>query len=409
MRRAEDAAAGRIRTGMLLPALAVLSTVLWTGAEELPENEFQASFNGYFDNFHVNILYPTFSLTKRISPTTSLTGRYLVDAITAASMRSRYEIDGITSATTRQGVDAVTSASARAGREDQPAFDEVRHEITAGLTKLVGEGSVSANALYSTEHDYTSKTLAGQLTVPFALKNTVLQAGAVRSWDKVFPDTRTWKRNKNVLTFSGGLTQVLGKRAILQINGSYSKSTGYLSDPYQPVPILSGDSYRYHETVLPDLRIRNAVGARVNVQLNALSSLQLGYRYYWDDWKIDSDTYNVFYQRYVSDRAFTLGLGFRHYVQTRAGFFKAEYTAVEKYMTVDSKLNSCFSDEIEFNLDIDGSRLKYDSFMGFLYSDRTRYFLKLNFYRRHNPIPDWFSGYRDLYAYIVSIGFRYRL
>jgi hypothetical protein len=89
----------------------------WTAlsAQEASENEFQANFNTYTDNFKVTIPYPSASLTKKAGPSTRINGRYLVDAITAASMRSRFQVDGITSATNRSGsgqsVDGITGAS----------------------------------------------------------------------------------------------------------------------------------------------------------------------------------------------------------------------------------------------------------------------------------------------------------
>ena len=70
-------------------------------AQDLPPDEVQVNLNGYFDNFRVNIVYPSISMTGAISPTTSLTGRYLVDVISAASMRSQFQVDGVTSASGR--------------------------------------------------------------------------------------------------------------------------------------------------------------------------------------------------------------------------------------------------------------------------------------------------------------------
>jgi hypothetical protein len=379
--------------------------MLFLKADELPENEFQAVFNGYFDNFRVNILYPMVSLTKRVSGSTSITGRYLVDCITAASMRSRFEIDGMTSATSRPVTDAVTSASQRNSRYPESTFDEVRHEWNAGLSHLTGDGSLSLNLLYSTEHDYRSWTLATQFSYPFAMKNTAVQLGFVRSWDEIFPDTRSWTRNKAVFTASAGLTQILSQTWIVQANLSATRLSGYLSDPYQPVPIFRGNNFIYHETVLPGVRLRKAAGLRSNWMWNENSSIQVGYRYYLDDWAVRSHTAELFFQQYLAEKAIRLSLDMRRYIQQKADFFKTEYTDDQGFLTVDSKLNNLWSNEVEISADIKGTL--FDPF-DFLYGDRVDYRVALGFYQRHTPTPDWFSGYKTLYAYTLTVGLRYR-
>jgi hypothetical protein len=387
-----------------------MSASILAYGQEGPDNELQVNFNGYFDNFNVNILYPSVSLNQKIGSSTRFNGRYLVDAITAASMRTRFDVDGVTSATSRN-VDGVTSASqiGASSRAPQTTFDEVRHEFGAGLSREFGRGgSASVNALYSTEHDYSSKTLAGQITYPFAKKNTVVQFGAVRSWDLCFPDTRTWKKRKDVYTVSGGLTQALGPMAIAQVDASYTVNRGYLTDPYQVVRVIRGDAFTTYNTSAPDRRVRSAVGTRVNFMMTSSSSLQLGYRYYWDDWKIRSNTVHALVQRHFLESNLTLGIGLRHYTQSSAYFFKPQYPAAEPYMTVDSKLNSCVSDELQFKIEIRSDLLETIPLLNVLAADNSAFLADLNFYRRRTPTPDWFSRYRNLYAYILSFGWRYR-
>ena len=397
---------GDFRRGLAIWLLAS-STLL--GQSEA-DNELQVNFNGYFDNFRVHILYPTLSLTKKIGASTRFNGRYLVDAITAASMRSRFEVDGVTSATARS-VDGVTSASQRAGEDSAPeaTWDEVRHEFGAGLSRDFGRGgTASANGLYSTEHDYSSKTLAGSVTYPFAKKNTVIQIGAVRSWDLSFPDTRTWSKAKDAATLSFGITQVLNPRAVAQLDASFTSNKGFLSDPYQVVRVIDGYSFRTYNTAVPDRRFRNAVGMRVNFKTTSTSSIQVGYRYYRDDWKIESNTVHAMVQRHFLDKGLTLGIGGRHYTQSKAYFFKPSYPSVEEFMTVDSKLNSCVSDELQFKLEIQSDVLKTIPILSILAADNSAFLADLDLYHRRTPTPDWFSRYRDLYAYILSFGWRVR-
>ena len=34
--------------------------------------------------------------------------------------------------------------------------------------------------------------------------------------------------------------------------------------------------------------------------------------------------------------------------------------------------------------------------------------VKLNLYQRHTASPDWHSRFKNLYAYVISLGYRYR-
>lgn len=236
------------------------------------------------------------------------------------------------------------------------------------------------------------------------MKNTNVQLGFVKSWDSIFPDTHHWTRHKDVLTLSTGLTQVVSQIWIVQANFSVTRMTGFLSDPYQPVPIFNDEGFIYHETVLPETRMRKAAGVRSNWMLSPNTSLQIGYRYYWDDWNIRSHTAHMLLQQYLADKDVSLSLGVRYYKQQRADFFMSEYTNDKGFLTVDSKLNNLWSNEVELGANIMGNYFRPGQF---LYSEKIEYNLTLGFYQRHTPTSDWFSGYKMLYAYTFSIGLRY--
>ena len=361
-------------------------------AQTLPEDELQVNFSGYFDSYDVSIIYPNVALTHKVSESTSVTGRYLVDMVSAASIRD----------STPQ-VDVVTSASGRRGGEG-PSFDDVRHEIGFGVTQLIPGGTVSMNGIYGTENDYSSATVAGTLTQWFAKKNTSLQLGFVRSWDKVFPLTKDGKRDKNVVSWSANLSQVLSKRLVVQVLGSYATDSGHLSDDYLQIPIQTGQGVVSVDPIHPDRRVGKAAAGRLKYWLTGKSSIQLGYRYYWDTWEMQSQTFSGNYQRYLSSHVI-LGLGLRSYFQGSAFFFKPEYTEREAFMTKDIKLDKVFSNELQFKLTINGDS---DSFVPLFGDDRLQYNLSFNIYQRHSDTPYWFNDSRDLISSTFHAGIRYR-
>lgn len=391
--------------------------------QELPEDEVQVNFNGYFDNADVNIVYPSITMGKKVGENTSVRALYQIDVVSAASMKSSFEnvkrspfsVDGISSASAKNTKpDAVSSASKLSPSLLSP--DDVRHEFVAGVNQVFGYTTVSLNGIYSTEHDYDSKTIALSVSQPFNQKNTTVQLGFVRSWDNITPDIQqmrasSWEKNKNVYSISSGITQVLNPSLIAQLNLSYSNYSGFLSDPYQVVRVVSGNTVNLYNDFHPDNRQRKAVGMRLNYSLFEQTSLQFGYRYYWDDWDISSHTFSIYVQQYFADRAITLGLGVRRYGQTSAYFFKPTYDMAwinsGKYFTVDSRLNSGYSYEYELSLKFSGSLFMNTPVIGYVFAnERSQLILGMNFYQRHIDSPDWFIGYTNLYAYIFTLGFR---
>ena len=359
-------------------------------SQDVPENELDARINGYFDNFGVTVIYPEITFNKKLGNNTGITARYLSDIITAASMKANFQVDGITSATPKK----------TGGGDNTP--DEWRHEIGLGLNQKVADGLFSLTGNYSIEHDYSSKTIVGSITYPFAKKNTILQFSFLRSLDKVFPQIWTWTKDRNTSTISSELTQILSKNIITQIDASYSDVRGYMLDGYQVVRIiLNENSFQTLEPVEPDSRIRKAVGIRTNIGLTKKVSLQLGYKYYWDTWDVKSHTISAKLSKIFST-TFSSSLELRHYMQTRAFFFKPVYSQVEQYMTVEGQLNSGYSDELVFNFVLRGNKNS-----GFLTNDKLSLTGSLGVYRRYTDSPDWFSDLQTLYATLLSIGIRY--
>ena len=208
---------------------------------------------------------------------------------------------------------------------------------------------------------------------------------------------------KDVYTLSLNLMQILSKRMLAQAMFSYNFSKGYLGDPYQVVQIIEGNTFTNHETVHPGQRVRTALGLRMNYKIYKDSALHLGVRYYWDDWDVRSFTGTFSFRQHVSEFAI-VSLGLRTYVQGRAFFFKPRYDTPEPYMTVDSKLDKAFSNELQFVLNLNGGP---HSRLPFLANEHMQFNLRLNFYHRRTATPNWHSRSKDLYAYILSMGVRY--
>ena len=353
-------------------------------------SEIDVNMNSYFDNYRLTVIYPSISVTKSLDDKTSVNGSYLVDAISSATMKMLFKVDGIASATSKT----------TGGGDDTP--DELRHQFTLGVSRSFGEYTLSANGMYSTEHDYSSRTFISNLVLPFAKKNTIFQLGFTGNWDKIFPQNRTWTRDRNTSTLNLGVTQILSKKMIGQLDVSYSNINGYMLDGYQVVRIVNGSTLSTLEPIEPDRRIRKAAGLRINYGITKLSTLLLGYRYYWDTWNINSHTIDAEYKTHLSDFV-NVSLGFRQYFQTKAYFFKPEYTVPEALMGVDSKLNSGYTSQLSLDLEIKGSK---ELNLPLLTSDKVTFVSSIGIYHRHTDSPDWAVRLQELYAYLLSFGFK---
>ncbi|MCA9732180.1 DUF3570 domain-containing protein [candidate division KSB1 bacterium] len=367
----------------------ILATIV--DAQESSQNELQANLSGYADNFGVVVIYPNFSLTRQVNEATSINGRFLVDAVSSASMKSHFEVDGVSSATSKTN----------GGGDNTP--DELRFQFGGGAQHSFGSQSAALNMMYSTEHDYSSLTFAGNFIQPMAQKNTTFHLGFVRSMDKVFPQIRDWKRDVDVATYSVQATQNLTPRAVMETIYSYTTSQGHLSDNYQVVTVTTPTNVLSREPVHPDSRIRQAAAARLNYYIFTNSSVQFGYRYYWDDWEVNGHTISTLYQTHLGEDKI-MGIGVRTHKQSKAFFYQETYNGNEQYMTVDPKLKEATTLDIQFKI----SFPKVPIFTWFPVDDRLKYQFAFNWYRRNTTTPDWHSKRNTLYAYNFNIGIRYR-
>ena len=359
-------------------------------AQEQQDNSLEVDFNSYFDNFRLIVVYPTISINKNLDSKTSINASYLVDAISSASMKMLLHVDGVTSATNTKNGGGST-------------LDEIRHQFTAGITRYIGDVSLSVNGMYSTEHDYSSKTFASNISFPFAKKNTVFQIGYAGNWDKVFPDNRFWIKDRTTQSVNLGVSQILSKNLIGQLDFSFININGYMLDGYQVVRIINGSTFQNLEPIAPDKRVRKALGGKLNYGVSRKSTLQFGYRYYWDTWDIKSHTIEAGYKSHLSE-AVNFSLDLRQYFQAKAYFFKPEYLTPEPFMVVDSKLNSGYTTDISVGFDFTGSN---GSDFPLLNNDKMMLITKFGVYHRYTDSPDWFSRMNNLYAYLITLGWKY--
>lgn len=232
-------------------------------------------------------------------------------------------------------------------------------------------------ASFSTETDYTSLGASASLLFDFNNKNTTLSASAAVDLDSVSPIGGTPQAfsevstvitntstgggdgegdggfggdSKNVGDLLFGVTQVISRQTLMQLNVGYGKTTGYLTDPYKMLSVVdpttgelvsnstkTGFKYLYEKR--PDSRTRHTLYWKLNHQFTD-DVAYITYRYYWDDWDVKSHAIDLRY-RFEFSKDYFLQPHIRYYKQTAANFyhyFLLSGAALPQYASADYRL-----------------------------------------------------------------------
>ena len=236
-------------------------------------------------------------------------------------------------------------------------FRDNRVALDLGFTTPVAPSTkLSLGLNGSKEEDYTS--LSGRASVAQELNNgsTTLSLGVNYEYDKIDPfhgiptpltamngiaNNRT--KSKNVLSVSGGLTQLLTPNWLVQVNYNYGWASGYQTDPYKIVSVVDAttgapEAYLYESR--PDTRTRQSVYAASKYAMGSFVT-DVSARYYFDDWGINSMTFEVA-EHVPLGRSAYVEPRVRYYKQDQADFFAfflSDNATLPRYVSADARLD----------------------------------------------------------------------
>ncbi len=308
----------------------LLSLLLPIKALALEQNKASVSYDFYADNTDVAVSSPTVSVFKRIAHKLFITLKARIDAISSASIRKG-------GSPARK--DAVTGASPRRD------FEDVRYAPTLIATYNDGDNSLSVGFYYSTERDYMGRSLFANYTRQLNLQNTAVSVGISQSFDRWHPkfDRELKRSDRKERKIDLSVSQLLSPTAMVQLSYSNIYSEGFLASPYH---YLLGENFVRFET-LPEKRKGHAFAFRLIKLLDEPTSLNFYYRYYTDDWGINSHTFDLKVLRDISD-TLTFGVRYRYYTQSSADFTKGinDYALTDRYVVVDYRYSSFSSNTL---------------------------------------------------------------
>lgn len=305
------------------------------------------------------------------------------------------------------GVSAYTSASSsNVGPFDDGPADPFQassgassSDVWANLTGSYSHSSDDRNDIWSaklsvsTEYDYFSLGVGGSYTKLFNEKNTEVSVSGnvyIDTWNAIYPtelrpfgeggdglNNRLFTQNtitgntnyaprftefadegRNSYSLGFGFSQILHKNVQGSLALDFVQQQGLLSTPFQRVyfgDVADSfiDDFQLADAIerLPDSRFKVAVGGRLNWFLNETFTVRTFYRYYFDDWGINSHTASIEVPIKIADK-FTLYPSYRFYNQTAADYFRQYEGALstDEFYTSDYDLSEYSANQFGFGV-----------------------------------------------------------
>jgi hypothetical protein len=312
-------------------------------------------------------------------------------------------------------------------------FLDTRYAFNASWQQPLGRlysGNVGIS--FSKEYDYVHSGVNAGISRDFNKRNTTVSLGFALSKDDIEPiggtpipltpmldvgdlSNRLGNDTKDVVDFLFGVTQVINRNFLVQVNYSYSDSSGYLTDPFKilslvdpitgdtltriPTPGVDGPSHQFLFESRPQERIKQSLYTQAKYYMGG-KVLDVSYRYMTDDWDIDSHTIDAKLRFPVGNRSY-IEPHVRYYTQTEANFYRASLSAGEPlplYASADYRLG-------DFDAITAGAKYGWTTDSGHDIS------LRLEYYLQDGDVPaEQLIGnqqQRDLYPGLDAIIFNF--
>lgn len=212
-----------------------------------------------------------------------------------------------------------------------------RDGVNSNLTYFFDNAALNFGGGFSQEQDYTSRFLNSNLSWDFNKKLTTLNLGGSVAFDVVEPSVMNKDCSTNKATpdchktsqqYLLGVSQVIDKDSLLQLNMTVNYSDGYLSDPYKTVWFYKSSDLSVNDwagmanDTRPREKLQFAWLAQYVRHFEAMNNaaLHADYRFATDDWGTNSHTTELSWHQPIG-AGFQLIPRFRYYSQDRADFY----------------------------------------------------------------------------------------
>lgn len=251
-----------------------------------------------------------------------------------------------------------------------PGFKDLRAALDINWSQPLGLGTrMSAGGHLSHEYDFLSASVTGSVSRDFNSKNTTVGLGLSAEFDQIKPVGGTpvagssyalqrkteGNESKQVYGAQLGVTQVLARNWITQLNLSIDRASGYQNDPYKILSRVdaTGTLTGYQFESRPDLHIRRSVYLGNKLALGR-TVLDLTFRLGKDDWGIGSQTVEAHWRFPVRGTMY-VEPQLRWYSQDAADFYRLYLSSADPttgLMSADTRLGAFTAQTVGLKLGV---------------------------------------------------------
>jgi hypothetical protein len=294
------------------------------------------------DDGRVEAIEPVISARKDLGDEEAVSFKLVIDSLTGASA---------TGAVPSTQVQTFTRPSGKGTYEVSPndtplddTFKDTRIAYSMNWEKPIDRNNRRNYGFnVSKEYDFTSLSANALWQHDANQKNTTYSYGVSLEYDEIepegdIPDELTSMNDqlkgsssdtRHIIDLLLGVTQVIDRSSLFQINLSLSEADGYMNDPYKLVSVVDSSSGEPIDQLFenrPDSRSRQSLYSKYKKTLSNNDVFTASYRYMTDDWGVDSNTFDFTYRLKFS-HGYYLQPRFRYYEQSEADFY--EYFLVD--------------------------------------------------------------------------------
>ncbi|PSW06619.1 DUF3570 domain-containing protein [Photobacterium lipolyticum] len=364
------------KRGKISGALAVASQVLLNPTVQAKEEITAAEWDYdtaimYYgeDDSRVSALEGMVGATRTNGDDQTLSLKLTVDSLTGASPTGAVPQNEAQTFTRPSGNGSYTVAPGDTPLDD--TFKDTRVQLNASWASPINrDWDWSTGVHISKEYDYLSLGANIGFSRSLNQNNTVLTMGLGGYFDTIEPEggipepltamvlrdnftseaayreafnaTRGESSDTKTTTeLNVGISQVINRWLITSLNYSFAQVDGYLTDPFKLISVVDDDGVAQQNLYenRPDSRTKHALFWQTKAYLNG-QVLDIGYRYMFDDWEIQSHTIDFRYN-YQFGSGHYLEPHLRFYRQSEADFyapFLMEGQSVPTYASADYRL-----------------------------------------------------------------------
>lgn len=315
------------------------------------EWEFDTAILYYGETDRVQLMEGVFNARKDFGEEKIFNGKFVVDTLTGASATGAVPQNEVQTFTRPSGNGAYEVAPGQTPLDD--TFRDTRIQLSSQWTQPISTDSrLSGGIQISNEYDYFSVVGNGSIASDFNKKNTTVSFGVSYALDTIdpvggrpialssmvidkgqYPSTEDYRNAFDMTRLTGsddrttldmlfGITQIINRRMLVQLNYSYSASDGYHNDPYKILSVV--DDQGITQDLLyesrPETRKKHGIFLQSKYAFDE-SVLDVSYRFSNDDWDISSHTLDSRFRFELSDNSY-IQPHIRYYQQSAAEFFQ---------------------------------------------------------------------------------------